>query len=173
MENLSKNQLIKLIESMPGMVGTVRWISYRAGTKELLRESPVSKNKIMFGSYTGYDQILKRLAGDNTYTMNILYMDIGTSATAPALSDTQLTAAVARAAAPVITQVSNVVSFQFFFADASLANGTYREVGTFIDGTASINTGQIFNHALFATPYVKTSNEDTTVQIDFTQNSSS
>lgn len=162
--------------------GRVKWRRFRAGTVqrtstgyvgELLEESEWSKNKIMFGNYTGYDLILKRLGGDNTYSGNILYADMGTSGTTPVIGDTQLGAAVARTSNPVITQTANVQSFQFFWPDANLPNGIYPEVGTFVDGSVSINTGQIFNHGLFGVPYNKGSLEDTTVQIDFTQTSSS
>jgi hypothetical protein len=156
---------LKFSESF-NLKGKVKIITYKAGTKEILRETPFYENTVMFGTNTGKD--LKRLGGNNTYSMNILYLDIGTSSTTPATSDTQLGAAVARAGSPAITQVGNVLSFQFFFADANLANGTYNEVGTFVDGSGSINTGQIFNHALFGSAYVKTAGEDTTIQVDFT-----
>ena len=56
---------------------------------------------------------------------------------------------------------------QFFFPDAILANETYYEFGTFIGGSSSIGTGNIFNHALFTNPYVKTAGVDTTVEVDF------
>ena len=150
--------------------GRVKVITTDSRTGKFLREIPFKDNLIMFGTNCGRDLILKRLAGDNTYSLNILYADIGTSSTVPAISDTQITAAVTRSSNPVITQASNIVSFQFFFADANLPNGAYNEIGTFVDGSATINTGQIFNHALFATTYNKASNEDSTIQIDYTIN---
>lgn len=162
------NKNMKKLQDDFKIMGRVKWQCFRAGTKELLRESEWKNNLIMFGTNTGRDLILKRLAGDNTYTLNILYADIGTSSTAPTVGDTQLGVAVARAGSPVISQISNTVSFQFFWADASLANGSYYEIGAFVDGSATINTGKIFNHALFASVYTKATNEDTTIQIEFT-----
>ncbi len=145
------------------------WQKYILGKKtgKFLREIPWNHNLIMLGTNTGKQLILNRLGGDNTYSMNILYADIGTDATTPDVSDTTLGAAVARASLPVIAVSANLLSFQFFWPDGSLANGSYYEIGTFIDGTSSIDTGQIFNHALFSSAYVKGSLEDTTVQIDF------
>jgi len=61
----------------------------------------------------------------------------------------------------------NTAEFQFFFPDASLANQTYYEFGTFIGGNASIGTGNMFNHALFTNPYSKSAGTDTTVECDF------
>lgn len=142
--------------------GKVRAIGRDHITGEIVSDTGWSKNLIMFGTNTGKDLILDRLGGDNTYTLNITSLGIGTGNTTPAIGDTTLTTPVAVATSPVVFRVSNVLSFQFFFADANLGNGTYKEVGTFVDGT------QMFNHALFGTPYVKTAGVDTTIQVDFT-----
>lgn len=148
------------------MVGTITIRAYKAGTKILLSES-VTQNLIMEGTNTGKNLIVKRLISTNTYSLNINYGAIGTSATAVAASDTQLGAESARTVVS-LAQASavNLASIQFFFPDANLTNGTYREFGTFVDGTASANTGQIFNHALFSSAYIKAGGTDTTVQVD-------
>lgn len=158
---------LKVSEKMGELVGRVRVIKTDSKTGRVIQEGPWTKNLIVTGANTGKDLILKRLGGDNTYTLNILYADMGTSATAPTANDTQLGAAVARVGSPTITVSTNLLAFQFFWPDGGLANGTYNEIGTFIDGTSVVSTGQMFNHALFATPYVKASGEDTTVQIEF------
>ena len=148
--------------------GKVRALGINKLTGEIMTDTGWSRNLIMLATNTGKGLILQKLGGNNAYTCNLLYLDIGTSSTAPAITDTQLGAATARSSSPAATVASNVLSMQFFFADANLANGTYYEVGTFVDGNTSVNTGQIFNHALFATPYVKTAGNDTTIQVDFT-----
>lgn len=149
--------------------GAVKWICTRAGTKEVLRESPWKKNKIMFGTFTGADGILKRLGGNNTYSLNILYGEIGKGTATPTTGDTALGTPILRVGSPVISQVGGVLTFQFFFPDGALPNDVYAEVGSFIDGLlGTLGSGIIFNHALFATLYTKGSNEDTTVQMDFT-----
>lgn len=126
-----------------------------------------SKNLVMQGSYTGSNQFLKRLIGDTTYTGTINYLAIGTGSTAPAVSDTQLQTEVARALYITREEISTTQArIKTFFTDANLTNGTYYEIGSFIDGTASANTGKIFNRALFGTPYAKSSGTDTTIQLD-------
>lgn len=55
----------------------------------------------------------------------------------------------------------------FIFSDSQLADETYYEFGVFCGGTSTIGSGQLFNHALFSTPYAKVAGQDTTVQVDF------
>ena len=122
----------------------------------------------MLGTNTGKDLILDRLVGTNTFSLNITHAELGTGSTTPADGDTALIAPVTREAKTTASVASNVATFQFFFPSADLPNGTYNEFGTFIDGSASLSTGQIFNRALFGSPYTKATNEDTTVQLDIT-----
>lgn len=148
------------------MKGTITIRAYKAGTKELVQEI-VQKNLIMQGTNTGKDLLAKRLIGTITYTTIINYGAIGTGSTTPAASDTQLTTESARTLVAFAQVVgNNEAQLQFFFPDSALSNTTYREFGTFVDGTASANSGQIFNHALFNTPYVKAMGTDTTVEVD-------
>lgn len=151
-----------------GIKGRFKIITTDKFTGKILRETDWQDNLIMLGANTGKDLILDRLNGTNTYSLNITYADIGTGTNTPAASDTTLQTVVARAGKTLGSIASNILSLQFFFPDVSLANGTYRELATFVDGTASVSTGQIFNRALFAIAYVKASNEDTTIQVDFT-----
>jgi len=126
------------------------------------------KNLIMLGTNTGKSLILQRLIGTNTYSLNLNYGEIGTGTNAPADSDVALQTPIVREPFANGSISANVASIFFFFSDAVLANGTYREFGTFVGGSATIGTGQIFNRALFSAPYVKASGEDTTVQLDVT-----
>lgn len=149
-------------------IGQVKIIKTKANSDVILEERAFEKNRIMLGTNTGKSLILNRLNSDNTYTLNITHADIGTSSTAAADSDTQLGAAVARQAKVTGTISSNVLTLKFFFNDANLANGTYNEFGSFVDGSASVNTGKIFNRIIFGTPYVKATGEDTTVILTIT-----
>lgn len=146
--------------------GKVQWRKYRDG--KLIDESAWADNLVMLGDNTGKDLILDRLAGTNTYTLNITHGDIGTGNTAPAASDTALTTAVARTPVTLSSVSSNTVTFDFFFADGDLSNGTYKEFACFVDGTATVSTGKIFNHVLFASNLVKSTGEDITVSVTFT-----
>jgi hypothetical protein len=47
-----------------------------------------------------------------------------------------------------------------------LANTTYYECGSFIGGTSTIGSGNMFNHALFSSGYSKSAGTDTTLEID-------
>ncbi len=153
-------------------MGRVRVITYKAGTKEILRITPWSKNLVVNSSNRGKNLIAQRLASQNTYTLNINYGEIGTGTNAPAIGDTGLQTAVARAlmSSATIGGGLNVILLRFFFSDTVLANGTYREFGTFIDGTATLGSGQLFNRALFTTAYVKAAGEDSTFEVEFTVN---
>lgn len=161
------NTFMKSKESL-AIKGKVRIITTDSITGKVKRKTRWQKNLIMLGTNTGKDLILDRLNSSNTYSLNITHLDIGTSSTTPVITDTQLGAAVSRTAKAGGTIASNVLTLRFFFASVDLANGTYREVGTFVDGTSSVNTGQIFNHILFSSAYVKGTNEDTTIEVVFT-----
>lgn len=156
------------LNSSIGLKGKARIITTDAITGEVKRTSDWYHNLTMLGTNTGRDLILDRMNGDNTYTLNITHLDIGTSNTAPAISDTQLGAAVARTAKATGVVSSNTATFRFFFASADLANGDYKELATFVDGTSTVSTGKIFNHLLFGTTYTKGNNENTTVEVVFT-----
>lgn len=131
------------------------------------------KNLVMQGTNTGTGLLIQRLVGVTTYSGTVNYGSLGSSSTAPAVTDTQLGAEVARVIPSTFVAVNpTMATFQFFFPDANLPNGTYPEWGTFVDGSATLNSGQIFNHALLSTPYSKSSGTDTTVQQDFSVTSS-
>lgn len=150
--------------------GKIRIITTRAGTKEVLRVSDWSSNLVMLGVHTGRTLILERLAGINTYTLNLTHADMGTGTNSPATSDTVLQTPVARAAVATGSVSGAVATLQFFFADAVLTNGTYNEFASFVDGSASVSTGKIFNRAIFGVPYTKGTGEDTTIELQITLN---
>lgn len=137
-------------------------------TGKVLYDSGFQDNLVMLGTNTGIDLILDRLNADNTYSLNITHLDIGTSTTTPTLADTNLIAGVTRVAKASGTVLGGTITIGFFIPSASLANGTYREVATFVDGTSTLGTGKIFSRALFASNYVKGTNEDTTISWTYT-----
>ena len=156
-----------LFEGM-GMSGKVRITTHKVGTKEVLRQTPWFKNLLVSSTGYGRNLIAQRLGGTNAYTLNVTHGEIGTGSTAPQNSDIALTTPTVRGAMTTATVSNNVVQLQFFFSDAALANGTYYEFGSFIDGTGTIGTGRMLNHVLFGTPYQKNTGEDTTVEVDLT-----
>jgi len=133
-----------------------------------IRTAVECHNLVMDSPNYGIDLIIQRMVGMNTYSLNILYGEIGTGATAPTLTDTALTTPTNRAAVGFQQDYGSTDAvFQFFFSDSQLANETYYEFGTFVDGTTTIGTGQLFNHALFSPAYAKVAGQDTTIQVDF------
>jgi hypothetical protein len=126
------------------------------------------KNLVMDSPGYGLDLIIQRLTGNNTYSLNVLWIELGTGSTTPTVNDTALTTPSLRL--PVSFQEDYGATdaiVQAYVADANLPNGTYNEVGSFVDGTSSIGSGQIFNHALISPAYAKVSGQDTTIEIDF------
>lgn len=90
------------------------------------------------------------------------YGSLGTSNTAPANGDTQLTTETFRKATSSVSQVNNVATLTNFYSAADV-NGTFEEAGWHIDGTASVNTGVILSHFLTGTT-VKSASESLTVE---------
>jgi hypothetical protein len=128
-------------------------------------------NLIVDSSNYGIDILVQYLIsaynGSSNFPLGIAWGEIGTGSTTPANSDTALTTPTNRA--PVSYAFDNgftTASLQFFFPDAVLANETYYECGSFIGGSSTIGTGNMFNHALFGTPYSKSAGVDTTLEID-------
>ena len=131
-----------------------------------IRDAVVNKNLIMQNANYGMDVIVQNLCGNQTIVPTITYGEIGTGTTAATLLDTALTTPVARVPVAVAQDSGyNTSILQFFFPDSSLTNSIYSEFGTFFGGSATIGTGNIFNHALFRSTYTKASGTDITVQV--------
>jgi len=146
--------------------GEVKIITSKNG--KVIRETSLQKNLIMFGTNTGKSLILQRLIGTNTYSLNITHADIGRDATAPTVNDIDLGDGILRAIIGLQNISGNQVTMSFFYPDGLLPNDTYREFGSFVDGTGTLGSGQIFNRIVFASPYIKSTGEDTTIRIRFT-----
>lgn len=161
---ITKREAIKL-------TGTVRVFSYPAGTAFDRRTAKIEieqKNLVMQSPNYGLDLIIQQLAGTNTYPLALSYGEIGTGATTPTITDTSLTTPTNRAFVSFQQDYGCTdVIVQFIFSDSQLTNGTYYEFGVFAGGTTTIGSGQLFNHALFSSPYVKVAGQDTTVEVDF------
>ena len=133
-----------------------------------------NSNKIVQSASRGMDLlvqwIVSGLNNSISYPIGPQYGEIGTGNTAPALSDTALQTPTLREPLSYAVDTGfNEAQLQFFFADGSLANGTYKEFGTFVStDPTTLGAGQLFNRALFSSPYAKTSGNDTTVEVDVT-----
>lgn len=114
----------------------------------------------------GRSVVADRLANDTTYTGIINYGALGSGSTTPANGDTTLTTEVFRKVVASASTTNNIAFIDFFYSKSD-TNGTYNEFGTFIDGTASADTGQMWTHALTG-GWVKSSSESMTVSCQYT-----
>lgn len=106
-------------------------------------------------------QIAQALRGDTENNRGqITYCAVGTSAVAPAASDTTLTTEIGRKLVSVRDNTANQAIFQTFF-NISEGNGTLREAGLFgYDASTAPNSGALFSK--IAINRVKTSNDTLT-----------
>ena len=142
--------------------------------RELLADDKVevqNSNIIVDSSNYGIDILVQYLLsaynGSFSFPLGIAWGELGTGNTTPTAGDTALTTPTNRA--PVAYAADNgfnTAQIQFFFPDAVLANEDYYECGSFIGGSSSIGSGNMFNHALFSSPYSKSAGTDTTLEID-------
>ena len=88
------------------------------------------------------------------HNLTNIYGAVGTSATAPASSDTQLGAELARVILGTNSRASNVVTMSFFWP-TSAGNGTWAEAGLFLGATSAANNGSLLSHTVVSE--VKTS----------------
>lgn len=119
---------------------------------------------------TGRYAIARILIGDETYSGAINYGALGTDNTAVAATDTALGTEVKRKLFARRSRTNHQASFDFYYSKDD-TNGTYQEFGTFIDGTATADSGQLFNHVLTG-GWTKTDQEAMTVSITFSINES-
>lgn len=115
----------------------------------------------------GRSVLAQRAAGTLTYTGTINYAAIGSGTTAPTNGDTQLGTEVYRQTMSSQTYVNNIAYLSCFIA-AGTATGTHTEGGLFIDGTATVNTGQIFSRVLFSPSIAKTALLSLTLDVTIT-----
>lgn len=116
----------------------------------------------------GRSVLMQRLANTTTYTGIINYGALGSSATAVNNADTQLGTEVFRKVV-ASSSFTTINAFIDFFYTKTDTNGTYAEFGTFIDGTGSANTGQMFTHVLTG-GWTKSASESMTVSCQYTCN---
>jgi hypothetical protein len=129
---------------------------------KVVGETPWIHNLVMQGASNGTGLVARQLAGDTTFPLAITSASIGTSATAPAITDTGLVASVLSGIV-IRTKSSTAtsVTLSFFITDGELANGTYREFGLFCGA-------RLFARSLISPVYTKATGQDAiiTYEID-------
>lgn len=148
----------KLFDEKTGISGKYKFITKRAGTDEVIRETDWIDNLVMNGTDTGVNLIMKALIGTVT-PLEITTASIGTGTATPTDSDTNLQTPVTTDIPRATQNISptNVLTILFFIPDGDLPNGTYNEFGLFCET-------QIFSRSIISPAYVKGSTEDTVVE---------
>ena len=127
-----------------------------------IRQECVCPNLVVDSPNYGIDLLIQWMVS------NLLWAEFGTGTATPTLADTVLTTPIVRG--PVTFQQDYGTTdaiIDFYFTDANLPNNTYAEVGAFANGTSTIGSGALFDHALLSPTYKKISGQDTTLQFDF------
>jgi len=94
---------------------------------------------------TGRTVLARLLAGDNTYTGEVNYGALGDGTTPFTNASTQLNNEIYRMIPSSQSYDSNIAYIDFFVASGDTPDDTFEEWGTFIDGTASADSGQAFS----------------------------
>ena len=121
------------------------WSEYRRAIQDFhrlyLTHQLVLHNKVVD---RGTEMLARIISGDVTYTGIINYCALGTGTAAGAAGDTQLGTEVFRKLKSSGTYSSNQAFVSTFFT-ATETTGTYGEVGHFVDGTGTANSGRLFS----------------------------
>lgn len=137
--------------------GKMRFLVRDSQTDKLLYISEWIENKIVSGDGYGRNLVIRQLAGDTTYPLEIDSAQIGTGTATPADSDTTLGTATATFSIADSTVNNDSVTFGVFMTDAQLANGTYTEFGLRANG-------RLFSRVLISPSFTKTANQNTTFE---------
>lgn len=121
-------------------------------------------NIVTSAAKAGFAQLINAETSP-TFTGIVNYGAVGTGTSTPATSDTQLQTEVGRKTVNGRSRAANVTTLEFYF-DPTEANGNLKEFGAFIDGTASANTGTLFDRV--SIDVVKTSLNSLTISLVIT-----
>lgn len=100
--------------------------------------------------------VAQRLAGDDTYSLEINYGALGDGSGAIADSDTEMENEVYRKLASSSSYDGKTAYIDFFYEKADVA-GTFTRFANFIDGEAGADTGIMWSH--LPVNWTKTSND--------------
>jgi hypothetical protein len=167
---IEDNQEAKDIEAFLNLAVDIPLEVFEEKTKRLREICKISREETFENQIVlvGREVFARRLVNDTTYTGIINYGALGTSSTAINDAQTQLVAEVKRKGVAVYSRSGDTSTLRFFYSKTDW-NGTAQEFGTFIDGSSSANTGQMFNRVLTG-GWVKTALEALTVTVQFDLN---
>jgi hypothetical protein len=96
------------------------------------------------------------------------YIAVGTGTTAPAVGDTTLETETARKLRVSLANSSNVGSVSTVFAAGDVPTSTLKEVGLFINGTGTVDTGTLLSRTAIDLPV--TALDSVFIDYEFTLN---
>lgn len=155
---------MKQLKSNIVLHGRVRAVLHDAKTGRIKFNSGWQKNLIPI---VGLQAILRRLGNEATKTNEgmITYGAVGNGAGVPQSADTIMENEIGRKAVSVTTVTGLELDIEVFFTTAE-GNGTITQWALFgEDATASADTGTMFEHISFDTPFTKTSSETLTIEV--------
>lgn len=159
-DNKEAEDIHNLISSMGIMhQGLFEYLDKKLRSLCAVKETAFDNAVVM----TGRSVFTRLMVADTTYTGEINWGAVGTSATAVSDTQTQLVAEVKRKGIATRVRTNDSVTLRFFFTKSDV-NGTFQEFACFIDGTTTVNTGQMYNRALTG-GWVKSSLEAMTVTV--------
>ena len=164
--SLSGSYRIVTLRSKPGWVPQKIWMKlYHAGLLKpwIKNISPVYHNLIMMDTDVGLNLVMRQLAGDTRYPLEIDSAGIGTGSTAPSSSDTNLEAPVVVGIVKSTGELTDVSTLftEWFFTNDDLPDGTYTELALFC-GT------RIWCRSIISPSHTKGPSEDTLFEYSIT-----
>lgn len=136
-----------------GISGVLTIKKFRDG--KLIWQSEPIKNKVVSSDGYGRNLLMRQLAGDTTYPIEIDSFSLGDGTTAPVDGDTALENSL-ESAIPItdMSVANNILTVDVFIADANLTDDTYSECGFFCNL-------RLFSRILISPVYTKVAGEDT------------
>lgn len=145
-----------------GFVGELTIRTYKDGAN--VRQIGPFKNKVVSSSGYGRNLIMRALAGDATYPVEIDSASLGDDNTAPTDSDTGLgNSLIADLPLTAASVSNNILTIDVFVPSANLPDDTYEEFGLFADG-------RLMSRLVISPAYTKASGEDTLFTYTMTAN---
>jgi hypothetical protein len=136
--------------------------TYRAGTRELLKELGPFKNKFVSSEGYGRNLLLRQMTGDDALPIEITSVALGDDDTPAADGDTGLgNELIDDIPLTSISVANNVLSLDVFVSDANLPDDTYAEFGLFA-------TDRLMARIVIDPAYTKASGEDTLFSYELT-----
>jgi len=158
LKNVDENDIELLREGIRGKTFLITDLVKQGKIIEVKKQSNLIAN-------VGISVIAQRLAGDDTYSLEINYGALGTGTTPPTSTDTTLETETYRFPVSSSAYDGNKAYIDFFVAQGD-GTGNYTEFGNFIDGTGDVDTGILFSKVVV--DWEKTASDSLFISCEYT-----